>query len=242
MFHRSAMSDRRRLREIASAIGERTGVEVPATMIDAPRHRVRKERRDYTARELRAMADAAAKGDPPAGSPAQAEIRRAMDTGDFERANALTREVKEKAPALARLARAAEKAERRAKRNAAHIHICKHGFTDMGHDGPCLCSCGAELVMGPTFSVDGNWAWQLADGSFAKFPDPREASHPRAHLLMQRSGREAYRDRHKAETPSEVEHVHQCDRPEDASGHSVCRCACGATCFNTMGEPEWSEP
>lgn len=95
------------LRRLVKALGEVAGVAVPIA-------RVQKARRDYTPRELHAMADDALQGIPPAGSPAAHEIKRATIAGDFERANALVGEVKEKAPALRRMARAAERAERRA--------------------------------------------------------------------------------------------------------------------------------
>lgn len=95
------------LRRLVKALGEVAGVAVPIA-------RVQKQRRDYTARELRAMGEDALQGIPPASSPAFHEIKRATIAGDFERANALTNEVREKAPALLRLARAAERAERRA--------------------------------------------------------------------------------------------------------------------------------
>lgn len=75
-----------------------------------------KQRRDYTARELEAMALNAREGIPPAGSVADHDIRRAELSGDFERALALRAEVKERAPDLARMARAQRKVERRAKR------------------------------------------------------------------------------------------------------------------------------
>lgn len=168
------MSDRDRMRSLARALGEVEGVTVPTK-------RVQKARRDYTARELRAMADDALKGIPPAGSPAQHEIRRATIDGDFERANALTAEVKEKAPALARLARAAEKAERRAKRGR-HIHICKDFPHPCGPEGmgPCSCDCGAVLELNRR---EGMHAWHLSDGTWAPFPDPREAEHPKARRL-----------------------------------------------------------
>lgn len=74
-----------------------------------------KQRRDYTARELEDMAANAREGIPPAGSVADHEIRKAELSGDFERALALRAEVKERAPDLARMARAQRKAERRAR-------------------------------------------------------------------------------------------------------------------------------
>lgn len=74
------------------------------------------QRRNYTARELAEMAANAKQGIPPAGSVADGEIRNAELSGDFERARALREEVKERAPDLARMARAQAKAERRAKR------------------------------------------------------------------------------------------------------------------------------
>lgn len=95
---------------VAKALGEIDGREVNVV-------RVKKNRRDYTAKELRDMADRAAAGDAPAGSVADVQIRRSEMGGDFERARALRLEVKAKAPALARLARAAEKAERRARKH-----------------------------------------------------------------------------------------------------------------------------
>lgn len=41
---------------------------------------------------------------------------------------------------------------------------------------------------------------------------------------------------------AEPRHEHACNRPEDAPEHSICRCNCGATALNTMGEAEWSSP
>lgn len=154
------------LSAIATAFGEQPGFE----------KRTPKQRRDYTARELREMADNALQGIPPASSPARAMIARAQLAGDFERANALTREVKEKATALARLARAAEKAERRAKRGA-HIHICKDWPSGCGPDGmgPCECKCGARAI-----TSAGRVVWRRKDGTEDPFPDPREADHPKA--------------------------------------------------------------
>lgn len=159
------------LSSIAAAFGEQPGFQ----------KRTPKQRRDYTARELAEMADNALQGIPPATSPARAMIAVAQLAGDFERANALIREVKEKAIDLRRMARAAERAERRAaKRARGHIHICNTEQCSEEGMGPCRCECGAVLVMGPTYSVDGRWVWQLTDGTFAPFPDPREAEHPRA--------------------------------------------------------------
>lgn len=77
-----------------------------------------KQRRDYTARELEAMAVNAREGIPPAGSVADHDIRRAELSGDFERALALRAEVKERAPDLARMARAQRRAEKRAQKRA----------------------------------------------------------------------------------------------------------------------------
>lgn len=114
------MSDRRgNLRRLAQAFehpGPDTGnldvQRIPTVAVE----RVEKFRRNYTARELFEMADNAAAGTPPPFSPARLWIERAQLSGDFERAAALVREVKELAPALRRLARAAEKSERRASR------------------------------------------------------------------------------------------------------------------------------
>lgn len=163
--------------EIAKALGEIQGVAVPV-------NRVAKQRRDYTARELRAMADDAKNGIPPASSPAAAEIRRSQTEGDFERANALIREVKEKAPALDRMARAAEKAERRAKRGQ-HIHICMDYPNPCnpanGGMGPCRCKCGAKALLSDADPV--RVVWRRPDGTDDPFPDPREAEHSQVRRL-----------------------------------------------------------
>jgi len=82
-------------------------------MTPAPRVQQR-TRRDYTARELHEAADLAEQGHPRPGSPAVLDIMHAERSGDFQRANALRNEVRELAPALRRMARAAERSERRA--------------------------------------------------------------------------------------------------------------------------------
>jgi hypothetical protein len=78
--------------------------------------RVERGRRDFTSRELFAMADEAAAGRALPNSSADGMLRTAMARGDFERAAAIVREIKERAPDLRRLARAADRAERRAAR------------------------------------------------------------------------------------------------------------------------------
>ncbi len=80
--------------------------------------RVTKNRRDYTARELRDMANRALEGNAPAGSVADVVIRRLELEGEYLKALELRAEVKAKAPTLDRLARAAERAERRAAKRA----------------------------------------------------------------------------------------------------------------------------
>jgi hypothetical protein len=77
-----------------------------------------KKRRDYTARELEEMATNARDGIPPAGSVADGQIRDAEMRGDYTLSLALREEVKERAPDLARMARAQRKAERRAANRA----------------------------------------------------------------------------------------------------------------------------
>lgn len=37
-------------------------------------------------------------------------------------------------------------------------------------------------------------------------------------------------------------HVHACVLDDDDANHSTCRCSCGATATNTMGEIEWWTP
>lgn len=37
-------------------------------------------------------------------------------------------------------------------------------------------------------------------------------------------------------------HEHACIVDPDEVSHATCHCACGATCQNTMGEPEWFTP
>lgn len=180
---------RRSLRQILESIGEKPGLEVPAPSIAAPAVNpgsVSRTRRDYTAAELREMAELALQGVPRPGSPAAYELRRCYESGDFERALALVAEVKEKAPDLARLARAAEKAERRAKRGV-HIHICKDypHACGPGGMGPCECKCGAVLELKPGAGLH---AWHLPDGTWAPFPDPREAEHPKARRMNGKRG------------------------------------------------------
>lgn len=78
-------------------------------------------RRDYTARQLEDMAMNAREGIPPAGSVADGQIREAEQAGDFTKALALREEVKERAPDLARMARAQRRAERRAENRAKRV-------------------------------------------------------------------------------------------------------------------------
>lgn len=167
------------LADVARVLGEVAGVGIPITKVPtidvsrAPRFR-----RDYTPLELYEMADNAAAGTPPPFSPARLWIAQAQMSGDFERAAALTREVKELAVDLRRMARAAEKAERRAKRGG-HIHICKDWPNGCGPDGmgPCVCKCGARAIMSETST---RIVWRRKDGTEDPFPDPREADHPKA--------------------------------------------------------------
>lgn len=77
-----------------------------------------KQRRDYSARQLEEMATNAREGIPPAGSVAAGQIRDAEQRGDFTAALVLREEVKERAPDLARMARAQRRAERRAANRA----------------------------------------------------------------------------------------------------------------------------
>lgn len=174
----------RSMRQIAQILGETPGAEGTAPLHrvgTSDVRRIPKGRRDYTARELREMASRAAAGDAPAGSVADHAIRRAELTGDFERARALRLEVKEQAPALARLARAAEKAERRAARRLAHVHRCQyHPLVCNPHDGdymgPCRCKCGAVQVFGyrVVAGVRGSVWWRSENGALVPWPDPRE--------------------------------------------------------------------
>lgn len=56
-----------------------------------------------------------------------------------------------------------------------HRHECDEWKRTGQCENDCRCACGAELVPGPTYSRDGAWAWQNADGSFDRFPDVRDS-------------------------------------------------------------------
>lgn len=56
-----------------------------------------------------------------------------------------------------------------------HFHVC--GFWraegDETCESSCVCACGAVVRAGPTYDVDGRWAWRQTDGTWCPFPDPR---------------------------------------------------------------------
>lgn len=50
-------------------------------------------------------------------------------------------------------------------------HCCKCAEWEKSGtcDRVCLVACGAVLAMGPTYAMDGQWAWRLPDGTWAEW-------------------------------------------------------------------------